>query len=1792
MVVLPGKLKSLGPTALLLAALGWAATTQAAEPSVFEVEPNDTPDTALDVTAPITLVGTMSARDQDAFNWIVSDVDASKRWTLELHGIPGRLTIVELVRIEYNAAGEVAGANTLFKMGSRDGSLPSSHGDLIFEPGEYLLGFAQAGGGSAPYRPPQASLSFGEDAADVETTPDAGGYRLHIRAAANVSRSSKGTHDSKANAAPVRLNREQTVFLESTSSWYRIEFADDASRWDIDVQVPVGRRVRAKLTGTDGNLLSTAMSDEKGRLKFADLALPAGVYFVEVEPVLKTGEAPGFVQSLQVTGIGQRVAGEEAEPNNTWELANRIEWDGCCSGRLSDNGDADLFSFALDEASAGELQELSLETASDQPLQLCLLSAEGKRIQCRTGSSRLVLGDLLLTPGDYGFSVDRGRGVIEYTVSMRSTGAPQPGRETEPNDTFAYATGTPSTNRIAGRFDGPGDVDFYKFVLTDEPQLWRVQVIGEHLHDVTYHDAAGDRNQRIRAQPNQQRVRLENLFLLPGTHHFSVSGREAGDYTLLARAIGPPDPNGEMEPNDDASRMQLLRMGQTRSGLLSDPGDIDYYRFHLADWDHIRLTATPPADGQIRAHLYFNGGQLREHNAGGTIVAEGLFPPGDYHITLQALRTPSDAEYKLQLERLDRFQCPADCEPNDNAVFANPVPSTRVVKGRSGGWRGNADWYVLPESGTARTLTLQFDTKPAAGVDVFDANEKPLAFPWDDARSGYRGELPSTGPHYVRISGQNTEAEYTMTVLFDGEDAPTPLPALPARLSLVLEATEVAAYERVGQSVSGTLSVQNSGTEALALTIETAVSDARWRLEVEKTLSEVPGGASQDIPVRVAVPHDAWADVPVRLSVQAKAPDGRSVSTFTELLTSREAAPVNPAHSWAVPDALRGGLNVALAAFGATAESPHATENDRVGELFDGIATIGPRVTFRAGRGGPAVVTVDLPGERAIPIAGFALNPTSTRSTHHFPRDVAFELSADGTQFETVAKGKLNATQTEQFFVLDALIEARFARLVILSNWDGERDHGVTLGEWKVIAAPGFDPFQNTGLNIADPALGGHVSWAKPRINAGWDYSILTEKKDAPTVRVPLDQPFEWVVGFHHNRAAKIERLEWRHSNRTAHKIEHVSLSVSLDSPIGPWEPLAEWSLAATGNVLELESPTWVRYLRFSAPNVDARSHADAPEMLTIREQPTGADYRSVQSEWGFDSQSGFYESTRPVPVREALSQRGNESRSTAVALSAGVTESGAVQLGRQTHWYRPVLPEAHNTAIFTVTGDPTVRSELVLTDAAGQPLLLRKRALESTSGVHVFEAALPPGADTFIELREPPRNVLFLWDTSASVGPFRQVIYNSLTAYAEDLVPGRDTVNFLPFGSTKPLLRDWYGEPYLLQTILNDFPRSVTSSSAERTQYDGARALAARAGTKAIVMVTDASTPRHAEMWDAYKEVQPRVFTLKVSSNTSNGANTMVEEDLMQDWSRVNGGHYAYLSSEGEMAVAFDRATTLLRRPANYTLTLATEHREAPGPGTLQVLAGTGARGAVGTSAVELILDASGSMLQRMEGRRRIDIAKDVLSGALREHIPAGTPTALRVFGHRTPNACETDLEIPLQPLDTNRAIAQIAGIEAKNLARTPIAASLAEVAKDLGKAGTNAVVVLVSDGEETCDGDPEAEIEKLAEAGIAISLNIVGFAIDDDALAAQFASWAEAGGGRYFAANDAAGLNDAVAQALATPYTVYDRNGEPVAEGSVGGAPVEVEQGVYRVVVGTVPPRVFKDVEVPGEKSISVQL
>ena len=261
--------------------------------------------------------------------------------------------------------------------------------------------------------------------------------------------------------------------------------------------------------------------------------------------------------------------------------------------------------------------------------------------------------------------------------------------------------------------------------------------------------------------------------------------------------------------------------------------------------------------------------------------------------------------------------------------------------------------------------------------------------------------------------------------------------------------------------------------------------------------------------------------------------------------------------------------------------------------------------------------------------------------------------------------------------------------------------------------------------------------------------------------------------------------------------------------------------------------------------------------------------------------------------------------------------------------------------------------------------------------------------------------------------------------------------------------------------------------------------------------------------------------------------------------------------------------------------------------PGTVRVRGSAGGEGGLSEdTTVELILDASGSMLRRQDGQRRIDVAKQALLDLTRHALPEGTPFALRVFGHREAGSCRTDLEIPLQPLNAAAAAAAIGSVEAMNLAKTPIARSLELVKEDVQGREGQLIIILVTDGEETCGGDPKQAIESLKQAGVAVRVNIVGFAIDEFMLKETFREWARVGGGRYFDAQGADDLSQGITESLRVPFELVNAQGEMVAAGVVGGEAVEAPPGTYAIKVLSSPARTVSEVVVTSGEETVVRL
>ena len=305
---------------LMLATFLFHSATGFAQPSFYEAEPNNTPSEAAEITGEVILIGAMSRGDQDGFKWIVSDVDANERWTFELQGIPGKLTVVDVIRVQYADNGvDVLGTKRLFTIGSRDGLRLTQLEDLLFEPGEYILGFASTGGSTGLYRPPTDSIKFSTEIGTAEAATDItqpGAYRLTIRKGNSLhQRSNPQDRTSKESALNLRLGSADAAYLETATGWYQLESgeADSGKRWDIIGQVPVGRQAQLKLHAPDGTVMAATTADSQGKFSLPDLGLEVGTYHVELG-----GEAGGYIRSVQSIAVGQLVAGSEAEPNDYW----------------------------------------------------------------------------------------------------------------------------------------------------------------------------------------------------------------------------------------------------------------------------------------------------------------------------------------------------------------------------------------------------------------------------------------------------------------------------------------------------------------------------------------------------------------------------------------------------------------------------------------------------------------------------------------------------------------------------------------------------------------------------------------------------------------------------------------------------------------------------------------------------------------------------------------------------------------------------------------------------------------------------------------------------------------------------------------------------------------------------------------------------------------------------------------------------------------------------------------------------------------------------------------------------------------------------------------------------------------------------------------------------------------------------------------------------------------------------------------------------------------------------------
>jgi len=172
------------------------------------------------------------------------------------------------------------------------------------------------------------------------------------------------------------------------------------------------------------------------------------------------------------------------------------------------------------------------------------------------------------------------------------------------------------------------------------------------------------------------------------------------------------------------------------------------------------------------------------------------------------------------------------------------------------------------------------------------------------------------------------------------------------------------------------------------------------------------------------------------------------------------------------------------------------------------------------------------------------------------------------------------------------------------------------------------------------------------------------------------------------------------------------------------------------------------------------------------------------------------------------------------------------------------------------------------------------------------------------------------------------------------------------------------------------------------------------------------------------------------------------------------------------------------------------------------------------------LVFDASGSMSEQFGGSPRIDVLKSSVSdllGTLDSSVFVGLRPFANIKNADQVQACKiTSLA---QNFTTERSIikTQTSLLQAVG-SYTPLAYTLTVSGGDF-KVGNDNVLILLTDGKDTCNGDPVKAAGDLFNSDKKIKIYVIGMGVDGDAKA-QLSAISTAGGGIYYDASDSASL------------------------------------------------------------------
>ena len=878
------------------------------------------------------------------------------------------------------------------------------------------------------------------------------------------------------------------------------------------------------------------------------------------------------------------------------------------------------------------------------------------------------------------------------------------------------------------------------------------------------------------------------------------------------------------------------------------------------------------------------------------------------------------------------------------------------------------------------------------------------------------------------------------------------------------------------------------------------------------------------------------------------------------------------------------GINIALAALGGAVVS--ATSEAGRDDWWAANLIDGGRAAWASKTNDNQEVVLSFREQRQSTISAVvvdlwtdATNMDNTTQWYLLPGEVQVWVSTTSptSDFTRVATARLEQLPAPQVIAFSA-VRAKYVKV----RFVGSHKYMVA-GEVQVMEVPnGPSIVDDLPKNVALPAVGGSiVQYTSQKAYRGRFGDIRGEVVgfllDGGTssigwVSANNTLPQDIVLAFQHDESVLIDRIVLNPQTpaNAATRVREFSVALS-DHPSDGFRDVGTFTLANVPGDQSFPINREGRYLRLRLlSNHGSTQETSLGEIQVIEGIRPG--YVSVVRR----SVPATMRSRPSVTVDETdvMSEiEPNDALPQANALTDGRRTKGQVNPLGELDFFRLPLDRS-GVLTLELLGRPTIRTSLTLQDESGQ-VLKQWAPAQGTGPRAEFSWNVTAGERVF-EINEPPVSAFIAMDTSGSLSAEDLVnLRTAIVAYTDEIRP------------TERYHLSWFSEKVELMTEAFTNDRAVLKASLAKlptsggygtTLYDaiakGIELVGSASGNRAIIVLTDgedvSSGMSYPALWELARRAKIPIYAIGMGPELLNYEAVFgtTPHRLLVHLTRLTGGRFFFARSSAELTSVFREVASELRTPSTYYLRPTLSR----GTGGLSVEA-TGERIASVSAPgqIELILDGSGSMRRRIEGRMMIDVAKEVMSDVI-QRLPDDAAVALRVYGHRiregTRGDCQdSELVVPFQKIDKTRMVEQVRRINA--LGTTPIAYTLQQVARDFAGAPGEKLVILVTDGKEECKGDPAAVVADLVKSGLKVRLNVVGFALADAATKKDMERVAQLTGGTFFDAANPKALTLAIDQALSVPYDVLDASGARVGGGLTGQSRTDIPEGIYSVKV-----------------------